>query len=342
MRIFIDIGHPAHVHYFRNFIKIMESKGHKFFITARDKEMTHYLLNHYNIKFVSRGKGGKGTLGKIFNIIKTDYYMYKLSKRFDPNIFLSFGSLYTAHVSKLLRKYHIAFDDTEHAKYEHMLYVPFTDEIYTPKWFFKNFGTKHKKFNGLMELTYLHPKYFQPNESILDTLNLSTNEPFVIIRFVSWNASHDIGESGLTKKMKYKLVKELSFYAKVFISSEGDIPTDLNQYSINIPPEKMHDVLAFASLYIGESPTMTTESALLGTPAICISSWACNCGNFRWLKKYDLIYCFEPNNENYALDKAISILKDNRSKMDWLENKNKYLNHVIDVNKFIINKVENY
>jgi len=27
MKILIDIGHPAHVHYFRNFIKMMESNG---------------------------------------------------------------------------------------------------------------------------------------------------------------------------------------------------------------------------------------------------------------------------------------------------------------------------
>ena len=59
MKIFIDIGHPAHVHYFRNFIKIMEKNGHHFLILARDKEITQELLNHYKIPYVSRGKGAK-------------------------------------------------------------------------------------------------------------------------------------------------------------------------------------------------------------------------------------------------------------------------------------------
>ena len=40
MRIFIDIGHPAHVHYFKNFIWKMEEKGHTIFISARDKEVS--------------------------------------------------------------------------------------------------------------------------------------------------------------------------------------------------------------------------------------------------------------------------------------------------------------
>ena len=55
MNILIDIGHPAHVHYFRNFIKIMENKGHKFLIISRNKEMEQYLLNIYKIPYIDRG-----------------------------------------------------------------------------------------------------------------------------------------------------------------------------------------------------------------------------------------------------------------------------------------------
>ena len=45
MKILIDTGHPVHVHYFRNFIKIMEKKGHEFIVIFRNKEIEHYLLN---------------------------------------------------------------------------------------------------------------------------------------------------------------------------------------------------------------------------------------------------------------------------------------------------------
>ena len=47
MRILIDIGHPAHVHYFKNFIWQMQKKGHEFMITARDKEVALNLLDKY-------------------------------------------------------------------------------------------------------------------------------------------------------------------------------------------------------------------------------------------------------------------------------------------------------
>ena len=48
MRIFIDIGHPAHVHYFRYIINKLKMDGNDIFITARNKDVTHQLLNNYN------------------------------------------------------------------------------------------------------------------------------------------------------------------------------------------------------------------------------------------------------------------------------------------------------
>ena len=35
MNLLIDIGHPAHVHLFRNFYREMREKGHNVLVTAR-------------------------------------------------------------------------------------------------------------------------------------------------------------------------------------------------------------------------------------------------------------------------------------------------------------------
>jgi len=47
MRVIIDISHPAHVHFFKNFVWAMEKRGHEIIITAGDKEVTLKLLEHY-------------------------------------------------------------------------------------------------------------------------------------------------------------------------------------------------------------------------------------------------------------------------------------------------------
>ena len=148
MNILIDIGHPAHVHYFKNFIWIMQDKGHKFSIIARNRGETFDLLRAYNFDFIDRGTGSKNILGKILYLPVSDFLIYKKSKKFKPDLFLSFGSMYAAHVSKLLHKPHIAFDDTEHSTLEHMIYLPFTNLICTPSCFRKSFGKKHIKFDG--------------------------------------------------------------------------------------------------------------------------------------------------------------------------------------------------
>ena len=337
-KILIDIGHPAHVHYFKNFIKIMQSKGHQFLIVSRNKEIEHYLLKKYNIPFFDRGKGQKSLIGKAAYYFKAVYFIYKKAKSFNPNLVVSFASPYAAIVSKLIRKHHIVFNDTEHAKLSHLLTDPFSKWILTPSCYKKDLGKNQIRFNGYMELCYLHQNYFVPNASIFDTLGLRKDEKYIIMRFVSWEASHDIGHSGLRLEMKKKAVKELSQYARVFISSEGKLPNDLKSYQINIPPEKMHDALAFATLFIGEGATMASECAALRTPAIYVNSLTA--GTLEEQERYGLIYNFR--NSDGVLERALELLKTPNIKKVWQKKRGKMLSEKIDVTTFMVWLVENY
>ena len=334
-KILFDIGHPAHVHYFKNIIRQMRLNGKKIYVIARDKDITLSLLDQYKIDYVSRGKGGLNILGRILYWFKVLLITYNYVKIVKPDIIVSFAGTYAAHASRLCGIPHICFTDTEAARIGILALLPFTKILITPKCFKKSYGKKHARFNSLFELAYLSPKTFTPNENIYKILNIPRNDPYVIIRFVSWTATHDLGEQGISSPLKLDLIHELSKYAKVFISSEGELSKDFLPFKINIPPEKMHDALAFSSLYFGESPTMTTESALLGTPAICISSWAIDCGNFNLLNSYNLIHCYKPGDQSIAIKKALEIVKNKNSKKIWLNRKNKFLNDMGDVNNFM-------
>ena len=70
MRILIDIGHPAHVHLFKNFAHEMQKKGHKVLFTLRDKEFEIELIKSEGFDFVSFGKKYKSTIGKAFGLLK--------------------------------------------------------------------------------------------------------------------------------------------------------------------------------------------------------------------------------------------------------------------------------
>jgi predicted glycosyltransferase len=338
MRILIDINHPAHVHYFRNFMKIMESKGHNFLVVARDKEVTFNLLKAYNISFMSRGKGGKGFWGKLLYIAKGDLIIYKAAKKFSPDIFLSFGSPYAAQVSKLFRKPHVSFNDTEHALLGHLLYFPFTNTVLTPNSFLKNLGTKQIRFDGFMELCYLHPNYFNPDYETLLDLGISKNEKFILLRFVSWEASHDFGKARLNTNFKIKLFNNLLQYGKVIISSEGELPVELEKHRIIISAEKMHDLLSFASLYVGEGATTASECAVIGTPAIYVNTL--DAGTLQEQKNLGLLYSFR--SALGVIEKAIELINTPNLKDVWKKRMAKMLSEKIDVTAFMVWFIENY
>lgn len=339
MRIFIDIGHPAHVHYFKNFIHIMQEKGHWFFISARDKEITHQLLNYYKIPYQTRGKGKKGMAGKFFYILKADYLLLKMARQFKPDIFISFASPYAAHVAWLMRRPHIVFDDTEHAVLNHLLYKPFSREVITPAFFQKSMGPKHVKFNSLMELCYLYPGYHTPDGSFLkENKAVDPGKKIALIRLVSWDANHDAGISGLTEEELDAIMEKLKPTHQVLISAEGRLPEKYHSCKIQFPPEKIHDLLAYTDLFITEGATMATEAALLGTPVIYINSL--NAGTLKMLEKNELIVNLRnPHKlENY-LD---NLMNDPDIKAKWKKRKDQFISQLEDPTEFMVKHISSY
>jgi len=339
MRIVVDINHPAHVHYFKHFIREMKKRGHDILITASRKEITFRLLESIQLQFVDVGTYGTSLISKLVNIPIIDLRYYQTVKAFKPDILLGFGSIRAAHASVFLRKPCINFEDTEHSTEQIYLYRPFVEVICTPSCYLQDLGKKQIRFNGYMELASLHPNYFTPNPAVFTELGLTESDPFIVVRFVSWQASHDIGQHGIRDKVG--LVKALEQYGRVLITSEGVLPPELRSYQIRGDPEKLHDLLYYATLYVGEGGTTATEAAVLGTPSIFISSLALTMGNFVELEEaYDLLYSF--TDDCTALDRATEILRDPASKEDWRVKQERLLADKIDVTAFMIWLIENY
>lgn len=321
----------------------MSEKGHEFLITARKKEVSHDLLQSYGIPFVDRGTGSNSMSGKLGYLPKANWILLKQALRFKPDLLMSFSSPYAAQVSSLLRKPHIAFDDTEHARLGRMMYRPFTDVVLSPDSYKGDISKKQKLFNGYMELLYLHPNHFTPDESVLELLGVGEGEKFVLLRFVSWQATHDAGHSGVSLENKRKAVEEFSKYARVFISSEAELPEDLEPYKISIPPAKMHDVLNYASLFYGESATMASESAVLGTPAIYLDNDGRGYTD-DLEKRYGLVHNFSEStaDQQKSIEKGIGLLQNDELAEKASQQRNKLLDEKIDVTDYLINYVEEY
>ncbi|UJP64872.1 DUF354 domain-containing protein [Mongoliitalea daihaiensis] len=343
MRILIDINHPAHVHYFRNFYKIMTGKGHSILFVSRNKEIEHQLLDHYQIPYINRGKGKEGKFGKFTYLLYANFKLLRISLRFKPDVFLNFLHPYPSQVAKLLGKPSLVFSDTEHAKLHHQLTVPYATHIFTPSCYRNDLGEKQIRFNSFMELSYLHPNYFHPQEDILDILGVKKNEPYVIVRFVSWAAAHDFGHTGMSLDNKVHAIESMAKYARVFISSEKQLPDSLQKYQISIPKNKMHDALYFSTLLFGESATMASEAAVLGTSAIFLDNDGRGYTD-ELESKYQMVFNFteSENDQKKAIKKAVELLQNTDLKKENTLKRERILREKLDTTAFMVTTVENF
>ncbi|MFW9882572.1 MAG: DUF354 domain-containing protein [Candidatus Thorarchaeota archaeon] len=340
MNILIDIGHPGHVHFFKNFIWEMEKKGHKIIVTARKKDVIEDLLNHYKIDFIFRGEIKKSTINKAINMPKISLKLAGLIKKNKIEYSMGILNPYVSQSASLTGQKSFIFSDTEHAKLANRITIPFCNQVLTPSCFNGNLGSKHIRYKGYHELAYLHPNRFNPDSSVLDGLQMNKEDRFVIIRFVSWGASHDIGQKGISDENKIRLVEGIKKHAIPLITSEGKIPNKLQKYKIKIPPHMIHDAMFYSNMYIGEGATMASEAAVMGTPSIFIHPMA---GIFGTTKEQSERYNLLMNMRHFNLAELEDIIKKNiNKKSEWKRRKKKMLKERIDVTSFIIWFVENY
>ena len=338
MKIVVDVNHPAHVHFFKNMIKQLSDKGHEILLTASEKDISIKLLEGYGFPFVKLGSYGTSLLSKAINLPLLDWRMYQAVKGFNPDLFLGAGSIRAAHVSKLLNKPCIIFEDTEHSREQHLLYTPFVDYIFTPSSFKRRLGKKQFFYDGFHELAYLHPNSFTPNIEVLKEIGLSDQETFSIVRFISWSATHDLGQHGIRNKSE--LVEILERYGRVFMVTEGKDDPAWENYRLRVAPEKLHHLLHYASLYLGEGGTTAAEAAVLGTYAIHVSTTAKHCGIFTELQKYGLLDFFDDEVE--ALPKALEVLKSPNLKIKCRQKRNRLIKDKLDMTMFQVWLVENF
>lgn len=343
MKILVNLGHPAHVHFYKNFIWEMEKRGHDIKITTECKDVTINLLNAYNLEYEYIGTKYKGMIKKGFGIIHKDYLLYKIAKKFKPDIITGILDTYGAHVGMLIKKPSIIFTDTEHAKLANMVTFPFVSVICTPSCFKKDLGPKQIRYNGYHELAYLHPDCFTPDLSVLDELGLKEGERFIIMRFVAWDASHDVGQKGISMEMRRRFVSELEKYGRVLITSESELPAEFEPYRVKVAPEKMHDLLYYAALYVGEGGTMASEAAVLGTPAVYTNTLRMGYTDEEEYK-YGLLFNFPNYDESYEdiIKKTLELIAQDDLKVEWEKKKDHLLNDKIDVTKFMVETIERY
>lgn len=315
---------------FRPLIEDLAASGDQVLTSARDKDVTLKLLEAYGLEFVRVGKQG-GILGIPGEWIGRFARLLQLARSFRPDLILGESNPVVAQVANLTGARSLVFLDTEHAKLQNRLLFPFADVLCTPRTYPEDLGPGHLRYNGSKELIYLHPRYYTPDTRGLSDFGVETDERYILVRSVSWTAAHDVGHRDHRMSLE-RIVTRLDKLARVLVSCEGPAPRSLEPYLIKAPPHRMHDVLAMASLYIGDGATMASEAAVLGVPAIFVSPL-----RLRYIDhlERDCGLVFRLPEED-ALTKAEELFSDPGTGKTWKARRNEFLKGSWDVRRCIV------
>lgn len=343
MNILIDIAHPAHVHLIRNTYAELIKHKHKVYVTVKEIPSAIDLLEKYHIPYIHLGGKKDSLLGKALLQISYNLKVWWLVTT--KNINIGFGTSITIpHISRFTNMHSIILDDDDDSaeplfvKYGH----PYSDVVLSPDCISRA-SIKGIPYKGYHELAYLHPSRFKPDPEVLSEIGLTTDDTYFVVRFNAFKAHHDVNVEGLSIENKRRLIAYLETKGKVFITTERNIDEEFKKYQLLLSPEKIHSLIYYATLLIGDSQTMTSEAAVLGTPAVKCNSFAGKLSVPNELEeKYGLCYSYLPENSGEFFEKIKELLNDANTKSVFRKRKEKMLAEKIDVTAFYIWFIKNY
>lgn len=268
MNILFDINHPVDVNFFKNAILILQKKGHNIYITFRGRGKLEKILRYElpEIPIVKFGEHAKGLLNKIISQLHRDYKIIPFIKKNEIDLVACFGP--TAAISSwYCRKPYLAFDDDFEYK------IPF----YHANWFstkhiypdmIEYLNSKTVKYHGFKELAYLHPKYLNVSDKILETYSIKPNE-YVFIREIS-NVSLNYQENNSILNQLIDTIKKQGLTLLLSLENKElhQFYTDKGCVILEEPVTDIYSLMYYALFAISSGDTVARETALLGVPTL--------------------------------------------------------------------------
>lgn len=292
--IAIFLGHPAHYHLFKNTANKLLTDGYEVTYLIKRKDILENLVKLSGVPYVvvrEKERKQSSKMGLAWSMLKMDWKVFCFLLKHKQNYLVG---TYCPIFSNLIKIPFISCneDDAMVVPLYAKLSYPCADAILNPvvcnsgKW-----DKKATKYPSYQELAYLHPNHFTPSRNVVEQYGINTSQSYFVIRFASLKAHHDKGIQGINTEVAQHLIDIFKPHGRIYITSERVLEPQFEPYRIHINPLDMHHVMAFASLYIGDSQTMAAEAGVLGTPFIRFNDFVGRIGYLRELEDtYQLGY----------------------------------------------------
>jgi predicted glycosyltransferase len=339
MRVIFDLGHPAHFHLFKHSIANLKESGHDVEIIARQKDCLSALLDKTEWPYRVVRRKRSGFIASGWQNVKAFMVALFLGMRKRTDLMVG-TSIVVGPAARLTGATSIVFseDNAKETPIFSKLAYPIAHYIVTPESLkFEKHGKKHLTYPGYHELAYLHPNRYTPDKSVLKKLGVKEGERYFLIRLVALAAHHDVGEKGIGTEQAKTLIKHLSKYGRVFISTEKVVDEGLKPYLLPTRVEEIFDVMAFADMVIGDSQTMITEASVLGTPSLRCNTFVGRLSCMEELEhRYGLTAGFLPRDFDKLLAKVNEWLAEPELKQKWAQKRQAMLAECVDLTNWII------
>jgi len=267
MNILFDINHPVDVNFFKNAMLSLKNDGHNVSVIFRRRgkleKILRYELSMFPITMIGGHK--KGFLNKIVSQLSRDCKIVPYIKKNDIDLIVCFGA--TAAISSWYCKIpYLAFDDDFEYK------IPFyhanwfsTKHIYPDMIEFSN--RKTVKYHGFKELAYLHSKYLDVSDKILNEYLIKPNT-YVFIREIS-NVSLNYQDNNSILKQIVNKLKEKGLTIVLSLEDKSiQRYYDDDCIVLEEPVTDIYSLMYYSLFAISSGDTVARETALLGIPTI--------------------------------------------------------------------------
>ena len=336
MNILFDLGHPAHFHLFKNFIRYLKKNKHNIIITTRTKDVIHELLRREGLEYSNLSSPKTNLPGMLAELLIRDLKLFKLHLKYKFDCMFG-SSINITHLSSVTKakSFFFAEDDDDIVPLSRKAMSGSVTKIINPeniritKW-----HNKRVYHNSYHELAYLHPNNFIPNPDILNKYNLQEKK-YITLRLSALKAHHDAGAKGISEELYVKIKDLLKDYT-IIESKE-------NSKTYKIEPWDMHHIMYYSKMIICDSQTMAAEAMVLGVPSIRINTFV---GRISYLEElennYNLGSGFLPNqlNEKEIISTIQKLISDSNTENLWNLKKQKMLSEKCDLNQWMIEYFE--
>ncbi|MFQ5651988.1 MAG: DUF354 domain-containing protein [bacterium] len=348
MKILFFLVHPAKFHFHRVQINELLARGHDVEVLIIKKDILEDLVKEEGWEYTNIFPKGRKIAGlhiylaAVFNIIRTVYRLHKYTRGRDYDLFVGDALTMLGRLKRVPSLYPTD-DDLATVPQQEIFWVPAHHVIAPAVMGVGKYKYKSIEYDGYKALAHLHPNYFTPDRTRLAN-GVSNREPFFLIRLCHYASHHDIGRTGIGDEVLRKLVAMLERRGKILITSERALPKELEKYRMTIRKNDISHYLYFATLFISDSTTMSSEAAILGTPAIEFDNWWEELPQMVELhEKYQLIFGIKTTNQDALFEKVDELLSQTSDlKSEFLRRRDRLLADKIDVSAFLIWFMENY